>query len=140
MFCHSAAEGVAVGVAHDQHCTAKLGFFITTVLAIHNIPEGLAVSLVLVPKGMPAPLAALASIMTSVPQPFLAVIAFHFVEAFTCLLPIGLSFAAGAMIYVGVVDLLFEALETLPKRACYGSVLISFGAMMMLQSWLNYVM
>merc|ERR1719414_1345742 len=52
MFAHSAAEGIAVGVSFSQELQSQFGFYITCLLAVHNIPEGLTVALVLVPRGV----------------------------------------------------------------------------------------
>jgi ZIP family zinc transporter len=110
MTVHSLSEGVGVGVSFGGG--AELGAFITAAIAIHNIPEGLAISLVLVPRGT-RPLAATGwSIFSSLPQPLMAVPAFLFVEAFSGVLPVGLGFAAGAMVWLVGADLLPEALET----------------------------
>jgi zinc transporter, ZIP family len=110
MTLHSFAEGVGVGVAFGVEQT--LGVLIGVAIAIHNIPEGLAISLVLVPRGASPRSAAAWSVFSSLPQPLMAVPAFLFVEAFGAFLPIGLGFAAGAMLWLVVADLLPEALET----------------------------
>lgn len=109
MTVHSFAEGVSVGVSFAN--TMEFGIFIAIAIAIHNIPEGLAISLVMVPKGT-SPIKAVGwSIFSSLPQPIMAVPAFIFVETFREYLPFGLGLAAGAMIWMVFAELLPEALE-----------------------------
>jgi len=91
--------------------TTELGVFITTAIAIHNIPEGLAICLILIPRGTPVWKGSLWSIFTSLPQPLMAVPAFLFVTAFTPLLPVGLGIAAGAMIWMVFSELIPDAIE-----------------------------
>merc|ERR1719478_1058829 len=39
MFCHSAAEGIAVGVSFDRHLVNQhFGMYISILLAVHNMP------------------------------------------------------------------------------------------------------
>jgi zinc transporter ZupT len=114
MTVHSAAEGIGVGAAFADGST--LGLLIAVAIAVHNIPEGVAISLVLVPRGIPVGAAAGWSIFSSIPQPLLAVPAFLFVDTFTSVLPVTLGFAAGAMVWMVLGELLPEALETAPTR------------------------
>lgn len=114
MTLHSFAEGIGVGVAFGGEET--LGVLIAVAIAVHNIPEGLAISLVLIPRGTSVRTAAAWSVFSSLPQPLMAVPAYLFVEAFAGFLPVGLGFAAGAMVWLVVADLLPEALETTPVR------------------------
>jgi len=137
MFCHSAAEGVAVGVAFDKNCKETFGLFVSLLLAIQNVPEGTAVALVLVPRGVGIYLAAVIATLTSVPQPLMAVAAFRFVETFQSLLPIGLSFAGGAMIFVSVCDLLTEAFDALGRLRAVGFAAGSFALMLIVQNGLE---
>ncbi len=109
MTLHSVAEGVGVGVSFGDGI--KFGIFIALAIAIHNIPEGLAISLVSVPRGMPVWKAAAYSILSSMPQPIMAVIAFLFVEQFFPFLPVGLGFAAGAMIWMVFSEIVPETFE-----------------------------
>ena len=104
---HSAAEGFAVGVAPAG--SLELGIFVTISMAIHNIPEGLAIALVAMPAGMSMRKAVGWSIFSSLPQPLLAVPAFLLVHWYAPLLPIGLGMAAGAMAWLCLGDLLPEA-------------------------------
>jgi zinc transporter, ZIP family len=114
MTVHSAAEGIGVGAAFADG--SALGLLIAIAIAVHNIPEGLAISLVLVPRGTSVSAAAGWSIFSSLPQPLLAVPAFLFVDTFTSILPVALGFAAGAMVWMVLGELLPEALETAPAR------------------------
>jgi zinc transporter, ZIP family len=107
MTVHSVTEGVGVGVAFGDG--QALGVLITVAIAVHNIPEGLAISLVLVPRGVSVLRAAGWSVFSSLPQPLMAVPAFVFVEAFEPLLAAGLGFAAGAMAWMAAFQLLPEA-------------------------------
>lgn len=107
MFLHSGAEGIGVGVAFGGG--EGLGFFTTAVIALQNIPEGLAISLLVVPRGGTVRRAAWSSIFSSLPQPLLAVPAFLFVTLFRPLLPIGLGLAAGAMLWMTIRELLPDA-------------------------------
>jgi ZIP family zinc transporter len=109
MTMHSFTEGVGVGVSFGDGI--ELGLFITLAIAVHNIPEGLAISLVLVPRGVGWGRAALWSVFSSLPQPLMAVPAFVFVETFRSLLAYGLGFAAGAMIWMVFSELVPDALE-----------------------------
>ncbi|MEM6692541.1 MAG: ZIP family metal transporter, partial [Planctomycetota bacterium] len=99
-----------------------LGDLISIAIAIHNIPEGIAISLVLIPRGFSIFKASLLSIFSSLPQPLMAVPAFLFVLAFQPLLPIGLGLAAGAMFYMVLFELMPESFEYLSKLT---SVLIA---------------
>lgn len=109
MTAHSFTEGVGVGVSFGGGLA--LGLFITLAIAVHNIPEGLAISLVLVPRGVSWWRAAGWSVFSSLPQPLMAVPAFLFVEFFRPVLPYGLGFAAGAMMWMVFSELVPDALE-----------------------------
>ena len=128
MTVHSASEGVGVGVSYGGG--ERLGILITIAIAVHNIPEGLAISLVLVPRGATVRAAAWWSIFSSLPQPLIAPLAFLFVEQFRAVLPAGLGFAAGAMIWMVFSELLPEALRDAPKRSLAVAGGISFAVML----------
>ena len=84
---------------------------ITRAIAVHNIPEGVAISAVMRPRGVSIAGCAGWSVVSSLPQPLMAVPAFLFVEAFRPGLPWGIGFAAGAMIFMVLGELLPDALE-----------------------------
>lgn len=107
MTVHSVAEGVGVGVSFGGG--EAIGFATAAAIAVHNIPEGLAISLVLVPRGVSVGRAAVWSVFSSLPQPLLAVPAFLFVEVFGAALPVGLGFAGGAMVWMVLAEIVPEA-------------------------------
>ena len=109
MTVHSVAEGVGIGVSFGGG--AELGLFISLAIAVHNIPEGLAISLVLIPRGVSVWKAGGWSFFSSVPQPLLAVPAFLFVLQFKEFLAAGFGFAAGAMGWMVLKELIPEARE-----------------------------
>src|SRR4249919_3186287 len=127
MTLHSFAEGVGVGVSYGGG--VGLGIVITIAIAIHNIPEGLAISLVLVPRGASVRSAAGWSIFSSLPQAVVAPLAYLFVEAFGPFLPVGLGFAGGAMIWLVVTELLPDARAELDTRSLLIWLGGSFGLM-----------
>jgi zinc transporter ZupT len=131
MTVHSLAEGVGVGVAFGGG--EALGIFITTAIAIHNIPEGLAISLVLVPRGVRPWTAAGWSVFSSLPQPLMAVPAFLLVEVFEPVLPVGLGFAGGAMVWMVLTELVPDARAGMRTGGVTAIVLCAALAMVALQ-------
>ena len=134
MTLHSFSEGVAVGVSFGGG--AKLAGLITMAIAVHNIPEGLAISAVLRPRGASVASCAWWSVFSSLPQPLMAVPAFLFVDAFSEVLPYGLGFAAGAMVFMVYLELLPESYEKDKPSSIGLLVSVSFAAMLLFQELL----
>lgn len=131
MTVHSFAEGIGVGVSFGE--SSSFGSFIAIAIAIHNIPEGLAISLILIPRGTTVRKAALWSIFSSLPQPIMAVPAFLFVLAFKTYLPIGLGIAAGAMFWMVFKELVPDAREELNDKFVYPLMIITAIGMILFQ-------
>lgn len=131
MTVHSFSEGVAVGVSFGGGMT--LATLITLAIAVHNIPEGVAITAVMRPRGVSVLRCAGWSVVSSLPQPVMAVPAFLFVEAFRPALPWGLGFAAGAMILMVLVELLPAAFNQGRRPAIATVTALAIVAMVLFQ-------
>ncbi len=134
MTVHSFAEGAAVGVSFGGG--ESLATAITLAVAVHNVPEGLAISAVMRPQGASLLSCAWWSFFSSIPQPLAAVPAFLFVERFSATLPYGLGFAAGAMIFMVLVELLPEAYEQESARGIAATATLSMLGMLLVERYL----
>lgn len=137
MTLHSLTEGIGIGVSFGGRNGQRLGKLISLSLAVHNIPEGVAVCAVLTSRKVDKLRAALWAIFTSLPQPLCAVPAYMFIEHMLYTLPSGLGFAAGAMAYVAIFELLTEAVEhtSLTTTTCVAA--LSCAGMFVIQSFVK---
>jgi ZIP family zinc transporter len=108
LLVHSLPEGFAIGTAYASS-TAGLGLFIVVAIAVQNIPEGTSTAIPMAVAGYGFRAQFWAAILSSVPQPIGAVIAYLLVEEITSLLPISFAFAAGAMLALVVVSVFPDA-------------------------------
>lgn len=130
MTVHSFAEGVSEGFSFAH--SAGFGFLIVLAMGVQNVPEGLAISAALCPKGVSPMRAAGWSVFTSLPQVVMAVPAFLFIQKFKPYLPVGLGFAAGAMIWLIFAELIPEARAVTPLGSWLPIVLGSVSIMVLL--------
>ena len=130
MFIHSAAEGVAIGVGFGTE-EKTLGLLIALVITVHNIPEGIAITLPLRAQGVSIWRCAGYSVFSSLPQPIMAVPAFLLVETFDVLLTFCLGFAGGAMVYLVMAELLPDSFEhCTPHQTAWG-VMVGMSGMLL---------
>ncbi len=109
LFAHSMPEGVALGVGFATG-EVVIGLMLALAIAMHNIPEGFALALTLHPKGVSLVKCGWYAVLSSLPQPLLAVPAYLLAVHFHPFLPFGLGFASGAMIFLTILDLVPESL------------------------------
>lgn len=122
MCVHSIPEGVAVGVAFasGQENQTNLGIYVAVAIGVHNIPEGLAVAIPMRSAGASIARCFWAAFLTSLPQPIAAIPAVIAAWVFDPITPILMGFAAGSMIFLVVLELIPDALETQkPKRMAW---------------------
>lgn len=112
---HNIPEGMAVGVVFAGAITGEEGVTLAGALtlalgiAIQNFPEGAIVSMPLVTEGNSRGKAYLYGMLSGIVEPIAAGITIVLLGLVTPMLPYLLAFAAGAMIYVVVEELLPEA-------------------------------
>lgn len=112
---HNIPEGLAIGVAFGAVAsgldTASLGGAVALAIGIglQNFPEGTAVSLPLRREGMKVRTAFFWGQLSAIVEPIAAVLGAALVLTMQPVLPYALSFAAGAMIFVVLEELIPEA-------------------------------
>ena len=131
MTAHSLPEGIAIGVAFGSGETG-FGISVVAALGVHNVPEAMAITLALRAKGLSIWQCMGWALFTSVPQPIAAPFAAWLMWLFEPLLPFGLGFAAGAMLFLVVDDLLPEALEEIDATSTAAAFTAGAGAMIVL--------
>jgi len=110
---HNIPEGLAVGVAFGtlglSGSPATLGAALAVGIGIQNLPEGAAVSIPLRREGMSRIKSFMYGQASGFVEPIAGVLGALLVIAIQPILPYALAFAAGAMIYVVVEELIPEA-------------------------------
>lgn len=137
MACHSIPEGVAVGVgfASETHIESleSLGVYIAIAISIHNIPEGLAVALPIRSQGSSVWRGFFMAFLTSLPQPLAAIPASILVWLFEPLMLPLFGFAAGAMMFLVLVELIPDSLESQSRSTVAWSFMLGFSLMVLVQ-------
>lgn len=137
MCVHSIPEGVAVGAGYaagqSGHYPDKMGHYLALAIAIHNIPEGLAVAIPLRSAGASIRRCFLAAVLTSLPQPIAAVPAVLAAWFFQPLMPVLMGFAAGAMIFLVIMELIPNALTTGRPTPIAWAFMLGFCLMILVQ-------
>lgn len=137
MTFHSIPEGVAVGVgfASEAHQVSfrDLGLYIAIAISIHNIPEGMAVALPARAAGASFWKCFFLAFLTSLPQPLASVPASLLVWFFQPLMLPLFGFAAGAMMYLVIVEMIPESLEEERPTQVAWAFMAGFAAMVLVQ-------
>jgi len=135
---HNIPEGLSIGVAFGAAASGLPGATIASavVLAIgiglQNFPEGLAVSAPLRREGLSPVKSFWYGQLSGMVEPFAAIVGAAVVMIATPILPYALSFAAGAMIFVVVEELIPESQLGGNKDLATLSTMLGFSVMMVL--------
>lgn len=133
---HNIPEGMAIGVVYaglltgGAEITSAAALALSLGIAIQNFPEGAIISMPLQAEGMKKSKAFLGGVLSGIVEPMgalLTILAAQFVVPF---LPYLLSFAAGAMIYVVIEELIPEM--SAGKHSNVGTVFFACGFSLMM--------
>jgi ZIP family zinc transporter len=105
MFIHSFPEGIAIGIAFGSG-EAGLGLMMALAILIHNIPEGTAVAMPLRAEGVSGWKCVGWATFSGIPQLLATAPAYLAVVTFQQILPFGFGFAAGAMIFLVMSEMI----------------------------------
>jgi zinc transporter, ZIP family len=130
---HNIPEGLAVGVAFAAG-GPELGVPVALAIGIQNIPEGFAAAAPLLAAGASRPKAIAVAAATGAVEPPAALVGLAAFGAATALLSFGLAFAAGAMLYVVVDELIPESHARGNERAASVALLVGFALMLALDN------
>lgn len=140
---HNIPEGLAIGVAFGSIMYGIDGATITNAIAlaigigIQNFPEGVAVSMPLRREGLSPKKSFFYGQLSAIVEPIFGVIGALLVLKIRTILPFFLTFAAGAMIYVVVAELIPECETNKNKSLISMCFLIGFTIMMILDVLLS---
>lgn len=135
---HNIPEGLAVGVAFGslayglEGATLAAACLLALGIGLQNFPEGTAVSVPLRREGLSRKKAFFFGQLSGIVEPIAGVIGALLVLKMRLMLPFLLSFAAGAMIYVVVEELIPESQTNKKKDLMALFTLIGFSIMMIL--------
>lgn len=133
---HNIPEGMAVGAVYANALASKensafsAAFVLALGIAIQNLPEGAIISMPLASRGMGKCKAFCGGILSGVVEPLAGLLTILLSALIIPMLPYLLSFAAGAMIYVVVKELVPEISEG--KHSDSGIMMFTLGFSLMM--------
>ena len=133
---HNLPEGMAVGavyagsIAGDNDISYMGALVLAAGIAIQNFPEGAIISMPLKSEGVSKPKAFIYGVLSGAVEPIGSLITIMLSGIVVPLLPYLLSFAAGAMIYVVVEELIPEMSEG--EHSDIGTLLFAAGFILMM--------
>ena len=133
---HNIPEGMAVGVVYagflagNTQITAAIALVLSLGIAIQNFPEGAIISMPLRAEGERKGRAFLGGVLSGVVEPIGAVLTLLAAQLVIPALPYLLSFAAGAMLYVVVEELIPEMSQG--RHSNLGTVFFAVGFSVMM--------
>jgi ZIP family zinc transporter len=128
---HNIPEGLAVGIGYGSG-DLRNGTILALAIGLQNVPEGLAVAAALVSVGYSRSTSVAVSLGTGLIEPIAGLFGAAAVSLFNPLLPWGMGFAAGAMLFVISHEIIPETHRKGHEALASGGFMVGFATMMML--------
>lgn len=137
---HNIPEGLVIGVAYgaiphsnNQQTALLSALFLTLGIALQNFPEGSAISLPLRRDGFTLTKSFLFGSLSGIVEPVFAIIGALLVLRIKMLLPFILSFTAGAMLFVVIMEMIPESQKNSNNALMTQFELLGFSIMMIME-------
>ncbi|WP_044736149.1 ZIP family metal transporter [Geobacillus kaustophilus] len=106
---HNLPEGLSVGVSYASDSSSQIGNLIALAIGLQNAPEGFLVALFLINQQIGRLKAFLIATLTGAVEIVTSLLGFYLTSLFRGLVPYGLAFAAGAMLFIIYKELIPES-------------------------------
>jgi zinc transporter ZupT len=123
---HSAGEGICLGAAGATD-EPQVGKLVLAALALHNVPEGLAVTMAFMSRGLSWRTSMVMALLSSAFQPLVSVITFAGLYD-TSAVPIGLAVSSACMASIVCTDLVPDAFNSKAISVPQGTVVLGASA------------
>ena len=134
MSLHNLPEGLSVGISNVRN-GQELGVLVAFAIGLQNVPDGFLVALFLVTQNVSRGKAILLATLTGIIEMCAGLIGILFGESFEYIIPYGLAFAAGSMLFVVYKELIPESHGDGNERAATIAFIFGFLTMLILTDW-----
>lgn len=134
MSLHNLPEGLSVGISNTS-TVQDIGPLVSFAIGLQNVPEGFLVAIFLVTQNVSRFTAILFAMLTGIIELCAGFIGMFFGESFAFIIPYGLAFAAGSMLFVIYKELIPESHGDGNERASTLAFIFGFITMVILTEW-----
>ncbi len=134
MSLHNLPEGLSVGISSVSN-VEDLGVLVAFAIGLQNVPDGFLVALFLVTQNVSRFKAILLTVLTGMVELGAGLIGMFFGGSLVYIIPYGLAFAAGSMLFVVYKELIPESHGDGHERASTVAFIVGFLSMIVLTEW-----
>merc|ERR1719487_27404 len=124
---HSAGEGLCLGASGAADERPEVGKLVLAALALHNVPEGLAVTMAFMSRGLKWRTSMLLALLSTAFQPLVSVATFAGIHE-TSAVPLGLAASSACMASIVCTDLVPDALSSKAMPLGHGLAVLGAAA------------